>query len=1016
MKTEKIAEEWKTTHRTTNYKKGANKKEPGKYRPKVTDNIWRLDDRGRYSEMGQGISDQLTSMGDREWSRECHEIQRNETQEVPGGNVNWEYNSLPLTWFSQRGKQIFSEDAANGAGYVNMNHAVKSNENSSDGGYIKLYPSLDLDEVSCAEKCIELYASIGTNEVTYEPDFDNGVPVYQEITERDLYRGEIRDIIVGGLSLYTASVRNNKEFNPTSSLEDAIGRGSCVTKRWSDMSRVKASSLLQSLDEFSKLVQHSLFNFIITEGSYIKSIDLLVQYFATSPEVERVLSKRNHHLIFSNIVEIQKFSRVLMDMLARMWIYNCHLNPQLVSFGIKHYAIHNSDAYTTYLSNHQCQVKTLKEERSRNKQFSVLVSNIEKSPALLGHSLESFLRLPGIRIAKRPLYLEQALSFIDERSLDYVPVSTCHEELIRIIKACSDVYCSEVGPVRTNAIDEDFRFMNLKPVSVTSGNGGLIKEGYLTCTKRQTPLCVAQREVNLYLIVYRDVMFVSNLQQGYTFEIIAYGNTKHLRIKVVEEKVGFRIEFPDSKIRLEFQCSSRRSGIRVIHDYNCNPVFTPKFPVSDSVTMEDNDSTLVVTSMEMADIPAELLDGPLYQDVPKFTGTREDKSKLSEILNAATNSKRAFNPTESLNVVLDNAAYRKDRWKDMKRVKERGLLWKMDVQSEAVQELLFELIKSESAYLRSLDMLVMLFLASPEISDSISKRNHHLIFGNVSEIRKCSRRFLSMLCQIWRADCKLSASEIAFGITQLALHHSSIFVTYFSNWHSQQTSLHEIRKSNKKFDILMSLTEDLPRMKPHDLSSFLAMPLSRFNDIFGIMANVQTLLDKNSPDAASVQTCMDTLSSVGKPLLILTTFQASAAMSDGPIRTFAIDEDFDFKSLERIPVIYGNGGLIKEGRVKCISRITPLTFMKKSSNCYLIVYQEVVFITNKSLFRNRYEVIAYARRKNTVAKNNTSSVTMTLTMKEAETMYEFQFGCLSEMKEWSAALQTLDACKCQTCT
>lgn len=66
----------------------------------------------------------------------------------------------------------------------------------------------------------------------------------------------------------------------------------------------------------------------------------------------------------------------------------------------------------------------------------------------------------------------------------------------------------------------------------------------------------------------------------------------------------------------------------------------------------------------------------------------------------------------------------------------------------------------------------------------------------------------------------------------------------------------------------MSLTEDLPRMKPHDLSSFLAMPLSRFNDIFGIMANVQTLLDKNSPDAASVQTCMDTLSSVGKPLLV----------------------------------------------------------------------------------------------------------------------------------------------------
>lgn len=65
---------------------------------------------------------------------------------------------------------------------------------------------------------------------------------------------------------------------------------------------------------------------------------------------------------------------------------------------------------------------------------------------------------------------------------------------------------------------------------------------------------------------------------------------------------------------------------------------------------------------------------------------------------------------------------------------------------------IFEVITSEVTYLRSLDVLIKHFMEDPGMNPNlpegrrvIDKRQHHVIFSNVREVREVSGRFLEEL-------------------------------------------------------------------------------------------------------------------------------------------------------------------------------------------------------------------------------------------------------------------------------
>ena len=65
---------------------------------------------------------------------------------------------------------------------------------------------------------------------------------------------------------------------------------------------------------------------------------------------------------------------------------------------------------------------------------------------------------------------------------------------------------------------------------------------------------------------------------------------------------------------------------------------------------------------------------------------------------------------------------------------------------------IFEVISTEDSYLRSLDVLIQHFMDDPGMNPYlpegrrvIDKRQHHVIFSNVKEVREVSGRFLEKL-------------------------------------------------------------------------------------------------------------------------------------------------------------------------------------------------------------------------------------------------------------------------------
>ncbi len=137
-----------------------------------------------------------------------------------------------------------------------------------------------------------------------------------------------------------------------------------------------------------------------------------------------------------------------------------------------------------------------------------------------------------------------------------------------------------------------------------------------------------------------------------------------------------------------------------------------------------------------------------------------------------------------------------------------------------LHEAMFEVISSEASYLKSLNVLVAHFVEAPKLAGEgptspspgqvaaaasagaaaeggdggaavISKRDHRLLFGDVSAIRRCSQLFLSDLERLWQA------SALMEGLSAVVGRHAGqgfrVYVRYCSNQVHQDKTLRKLR-------------------------------------------------------------------------------------------------------------------------------------------------------------------------------------------------------------------------------
>ena len=104
-----------------------------------------------------------------------------------------------------------------------------------------------------------------------------------------------------------------------------IARQLSMRRLWCEQPEVIQSGLLKSLSEEEKKLQEAMFEVISSEATYLRSLDVLIDHFMDDPgmnpnlpEGRRVLDKRQHHVIFSNVREVREVSaRFLSDLEQR---------------------------------------------------------------------------------------------------------------------------------------------------------------------------------------------------------------------------------------------------------------------------------------------------------------------------------------------------------------------------------------------------------------------------------------------------------------------------------------------------------------------------------------------------------------------------------------------------------------------------------------------------------------------------------------------------------------------------
>ncbi|KAI0781525.1 hypothetical protein BD413DRAFT_505992 [Trametes elegans] len=139
------------------------------------------------------------------------------------------------------------------------------------------------------------------------------------------------------------------------------------------------------------------------------------------------------------------------------------------------------------------------------------------------------------------------------------------------------------------------------------------------------------------------------------------------------------------------------------------------------------------------------------------------------------------------------------------------------------QEAIFELIVTEAAYVRDLQLIVEHFYAN--VYALLDEKARTVIFANVEDILLMNTTFLSSL-EERQKECRLYIDKIG-DILNTNMANLSVYMDYCVNQGSAIKVLQSLRQSNPELSACLQRLRDDPTARNLDLSSYLLVPMQR---------------------------------------------------------------------------------------------------------------------------------------------------------------------------------------------
>uniref|UniRef100_A0A8C7GGF0 Rho guanine nucleotide exchange factor 26 n=1 Tax=Oncorhynchus kisutch TaxID=8019 RepID=A0A8C7GGF0_ONCKI len=269
------------------------------------------------------------------------------------------------------------------------------------------------------------------------------------------------------------------------------------------------------------------------------------------------------------------------------------------------------------------------------------------------------------------------------------------------------------------------------------------------------------------------------------------------------------------------------------------------------------------------------------------------------------------------------------------------------------QEAIFELISSEHSYLHSLEVLIRMFQNSAELSDTMTKTEHHHLFSNITDVCEASKKFFKELEDLHQQNVVIDdISDIVFRHAQ---SNFDPYITYCSNEVYQQRTLQRLVSKSPVFKEVLTRIEGHPDCRNLPMISFLILPMQRVTRLPLLM---DVICQKASKGSSQYEACKKALQSVSK---VVRQCNEGARTMERTEMMYTINSQLDFK-IKPFPLVSSSRWMVKRGELTAFVEENGI-FSKRTSRhqVYFFLFNDVLILTRKKS-EDSYAVIDYALR------------------------------------------------------
>ncbi|XP_075237371.1 uncharacterized protein LOC142333763 isoform X2 [Lycorma delicatula] len=189
-------------------------------------------------------------------------------------------------------------------------------------------------------------------------------------------------------------------------------------------------------------------------------------------------------------------------------------------------------------------------------------------------------------------------------------------------------------------------------------------------------------------------------------------------------------------------------------------------------------------------------------------------------------------------------------WKETEKVINQGILDNMSKYDLALQESKYEILTSEVSYLKSLTILVAVFIESPELNEILTDEDKSNLFKHVLKVKEASEKFLDDLAGHWNQDVLMRQ---VYSVIKNHINTTfRVYVDYCSNQINLHRTLQRLLIQDNNFVQLTRELENSPECFGYSLDSFLTLPMQRVTRLPLLLEAVQRRLP---PDSEEIEDC-----------------------------------------------------------------------------------------------------------------------------------------------------------------